>query len=110
LTELVRGNEQGLLEKLLPLVRRQNVTLDLHRVRRIDAGGITALLSLHASAREAGHRFTVVNLSPHVAEMLSLVGLKPLLESHIAVLKSHSGMGLGHPAGRKFPSRLMIPA
>ena len=44
--ELVRGREKELLAWLTPLVRRQSVTLDLGRVRSIDAAGISALLSL----------------------------------------------------------------
>lgn len=91
LTELVRGSEQGLLERFTPLVRRQSLTLDLGCVRRIDAAGIAALISLHANAYEAGHCFTVVNPTQHVAEILSLVGLDQILLSHNAVERSHSG-------------------
>jgi anti-anti-sigma factor len=91
LTELVRGNEQELLAWLSPLVRRQSVTLDMSSVERIDAAGIAALISLHASAHETGHSFAVANLSPHVAEILALVGLERILVSHNAVTKSHSG-------------------
>jgi anti-anti-sigma factor len=90
LTELVRGNEGGLLAWLSPLVRRQDVSLDLSAVKRIDAAGIAALISLHASAHEAGYCFTVMNLSPHVAEVLVLVGLERILSSHNAVRKSYS--------------------
>jgi anti-anti-sigma factor len=110
LTELILGNEQSLLARLTPLVRRHSVTLDLSRVQRIDAGGVTALVSLYASAREAGHCFTVANLSPHVAETLRLVGLKRILLSHIAVRKPYSGIRIEHPVERKYPSRLLIPA
>jgi anti-anti-sigma factor len=87
LTELVRGNEEGLLAWLSPLVRRQSVTLDMSLVERIDAAGIAALISLHASALQAGHSFRVANLSPHVAEILALVGLERTLVSHNAVNK-----------------------
>jgi anti-anti-sigma factor len=110
LTELIRGNEESLLAWLIPLVRRHSVTLDLSRVRRIDACGVSALVSLYESARAAGHCFTVANLSPHVAEILRLVGLKHILQSHIAVKKSHFGISCERPAARKYPSRLMIPA
>lgn len=98
LTELVRGHEQGLLERFTPLVRRQSVTLDLSRVQRIDAAGIAALISLHANAYEAGHCFTVVNPTPHVAEILSLVGLERILSSRNAVRKSHPGPCFECPA------------
>jgi anti-anti-sigma factor len=98
LTELVRGNEEVLLARLLPLVRRQSVTLDLSLVERIDAAGIAVLITLYASAHEAGNHFNVTNLSPHVAEILALVGLERILESHNAVIKSHSGPRFEHHA------------
>ena len=79
-TELVRDNERLLLERLLPLVERCCVMLDLHTVRRIDAAGIAALISLYRAACEAGHTFTVSNPSPHVAEVLALVGLARILQ------------------------------
>jgi anti-anti-sigma factor len=109
-TELVRGNEQKLLARLSARVRLQNVTLNLERVERIDAAGISALLSLYASARAAGHLFTVINPAPHVAEILSLVGLRRVLLSRIVVTKSHPGARCDAPSARKHPSRLEIPA
>jgi anti-anti-sigma factor len=98
LTELVRGNEEYLLDLLSPLVRRQSVMLDLGRVERIDAAGIAALISLYGNAHEAGHFFSVTNPSPHVAEILALVGLDRILLSHIVVAESHSGPIFERPA------------
>ena len=91
LTELVRGQERRLLEKMMPLVRSQSVTLDLSPVERIDAAGIAALISLYCGARETGHIFTVCNASPRVAEILALVGLDRILLSQYAVQIPHSG-------------------
>lgn len=98
LTELVLGCEEGLVERFAPLARRQSVTLDISRVRRIDAAGISALLSLYASAREAGHRFTLANPSPRVAEILALVGLERILLSRPEAWKSHSELCFESPA------------
>ena len=98
LTELVRGNEQGLLARLTPLVRRQSVILDLGRVQRIDAAGVAALISLHANAYEAGHCFSVVNTTPRVSEILSLVGLERILVSRNVVERSYSDSCLERPA------------
>jgi len=98
LTELVRGNEQALLARLTPLVRRQSVILDLGRVQRIDAAGVAALISLHANAYEAGHCFTVVNTTPRVAEILSLVGLERILVSRNTVERSYPDSCLERPA------------
>jgi anti-anti-sigma factor len=81
ITELVRGTEQELLERLQPQVRRQNVTLDLEHVSRIDAAGLAALITLYCDACQAGYRFTISNPSRHIREILGLVGLDALLVS-----------------------------
>jgi anti-anti-sigma factor len=91
LTELVRGQDQRLLDRMEPLVRQQSIALDLHSVQRIDAAGISALISLYRSACEAGHRFTVSNASPRVAEILALVGLDRILLAQDRMDVSHSG-------------------
>jgi anti-anti-sigma factor len=81
LTELVRGNEKLLLAHLEPLVRRQNVLLDLAHVARIDAAGLAALITLYCDACKAGYRFAIVHPSSHVREILAIVGLDKLLVS-----------------------------
>ncbi|MDE3188165.1 MAG: STAS domain-containing protein [Acidobacteriota bacterium] len=96
--ELVRGQEQILLERLMPLVRQQNVILDLRHVERIDAAGIAALISLYACALNAGRDFTVSHASPRIEEILALVGLDHILLSHNAVPNSPSEPRFGRPA------------
>lgn len=81
LRELVRGEEQCLVERLTPIVRQQSVMLDLSHVERIDAAGIAALISLYGSAQSTGHDFHVVRASNRVAEILTLVGLDHFLLS-----------------------------
>jgi anti-anti-sigma factor len=81
ITELVRGNEQQLLDRLQPMVRREDVTLDLAHVARIDAAGLAALITLYCDACKAGYRFAIANPSRHVREILALVGLDALLVS-----------------------------
>lgn len=88
--ELTRGREKELLAWLAPMVRRQSVTLDMHAIQRIDAAGISALVSLYSSARQAGHRFSVMHPSPRVAEVLKLVGLERILIFHRAACKNPS--------------------
>ena len=78
-TELVRGQEQELVERLGPLVRGESVSLDLGGVERIDAAGLAALITLYCDACKAGHRFTVVRPGRHVREILRVVGLDKLL-------------------------------
>ncbi|HUY95899.1 MAG TPA: STAS domain-containing protein [Terracidiphilus sp.] len=78
-TELVRGTEERLVTLLAPLVQRQSVALDFGKIERIDAAGIAALITLYTDAIHSGHSFTVCNLSAHVAEILSVVGLAPIL-------------------------------
>jgi anti-anti-sigma factor len=82
-TELVRGNETAFLERVMPIVRRKCVVLNLEAVKRIDAAGLAALITLYCTARESGHDFTILNPSSHVAEILAVVGLdKILLTQH----------------------------
>lgn len=83
--ELIRGQEQRLLERIAPLTREHNVWLDLHGVDRIDAAGIAALIALYTCAHNAGHNLLVINASPRVAEILSLVGLDRVLFGSDAV-------------------------
>jgi anti-anti-sigma factor len=96
--QLVRGQDAVLLECLGPLVRKCNVALDLSNVERIDAAGITALLSLYQSARESGHRFSLTNVSARVAQILAVVGLDRHLVSHNAVQDLHRGSQSRRPA------------
>jgi ABC-type transporter Mla MlaB component len=77
--ELVRGTEHSLLERLMPMVRRQSVALDLAPVARIDAAGLAALVTLYCEACKAGHSFTVSQPGRHVREILCLVGLDRIL-------------------------------
>lgn len=77
--ELIRGHEQILVERISPMVRAQNVALDLSEVERIDAAGIAALITLYGHAQKAGYHFSVVNAPPRVAEILAIVGLDHIL-------------------------------
>lgn len=77
--ELVRGQEQGFLERLVPVVQRQSVLLDLESVERIDAAGLAALITLYCDASKSGHSFSVEHPRRHVRELLSVVGLDRVL-------------------------------
>lgn len=79
--ELVRGREEEFLAQLRPLVVRQNVTLDLEEMQRIDAAGVAALIALYCDACKSGYRFAIVNPSPRVNEILHMVGLDAILVS-----------------------------
>lgn len=84
LHELVRGQEREFVERISPVVERQNVTLDLGHLERIDAAGIAALITLYGHAHRAGNEFRVVNASHRIAEILTIVGLDRILLSHDA--------------------------
>jgi len=83
LHELVRGQEQRLLKELEPVVRNTSLTLDMRPIERIDAAGISSLISLYGAAHAAGHQFAIVNASARVAEILQIVGLDRILISRI---------------------------
>jgi anti-anti-sigma factor len=98
LNELVKGQDQPLLARIEPLVAQQSVELDLSPVERIDAAGIAALVTLYATACQAGHTFTISNVSPRVMRILALVGLDRILLSQNAVRNSYSGPQLQRSA------------
>jgi anti-anti-sigma factor len=97
-SELVRGQEQETVSQLAPLVREQSVTLDLRKVRRIDAAGLAALITLYCDACKAGHRFRITNPSHHVAELLALVRLDVLLVSRESEVFAGAGLQLQESA------------
>jgi anti-anti-sigma factor len=86
--QLLRGEDAGLVERIGPLVLQSSVTLDLAGVDRIDAAGISMLVTLYSGASQAGHCFNVINASPRVVQILAVVGLDRLLVSHHAVQNS----------------------
>jgi anti-anti-sigma factor len=96
LTELVRGQDRALVERLEPLVLQQSIELNLNTVERIDAAGIAALVTLYATACQAGHSFSLSHVSPRVTKILALVGLDRILLPPNAVGTSHCS----HPAQR----------
>jgi anti-anti-sigma factor len=77
--ELVRGTEAQIMRELLPRVRQESIALNLSGVERIDAAGIAALITLYCSSVEAGRDFSIVAPSPHVLELLQIVGLDSIL-------------------------------
>jgi anti-anti-sigma factor len=89
LTELVRGCDRRLVDRLTPHVRRQSIAVDFHSVERIDAAGIAALITLYADARQAGHHFSIFNVAPRVVEILAIVGLDRILLSRSAPCESN---------------------
>ena len=56
------------------------VVLDLSEVETIDAGGLTALVSLHHWTRNRGIQLKLVNPSHFVNEMLERTGLNHVFE------------------------------
>jgi anti-anti-sigma factor len=98
LSELVRGEERNLLESIGPLVSCQSIILDLGGVERIDAAGISALIQLYATALQAGHEFTLISVSPRVAQILALVGLDRILLSQDVARLSHSDVQMDRSA------------
>jgi len=97
-TELVRGNDDQLVGMMAPLVRKHSVLLDMARVRRIDAAGIAALISVYGYARDAAHTFRICNVTPHVTEILKLVSLDHILITRGEARARHKEACLECPA------------
>ena len=56
------------------------VVLDLSEVESLDAGGLTALVSLHHWSRNHGIQLKLVNPSPFAHEMLARTGLNRVFD------------------------------
>jgi anti-anti-sigma regulatory factor len=93
-SELVRGLENQVLDRVKPLVRNQSVMLDMRHVERIDAAGIAALITLYCVARQANHEFTVSHTTARVEEILTLVGVKHLLAAGYEEADSDDSLSL----------------
>jgi anti-anti-sigma factor len=89
--ELVLGHERDLVVRVAPLVRAQSVALDLAEIERVDAAGIAALIELYTIACQAGHGFSILNATPHVAKLLAVCGLDRFLLSHNVMQDSYCG-------------------
>ena len=98
MSEIVRGSEATLVNEMGPVVSRQDLSLDLSSVERIDAAGIAALISLYKLGKESGHRFNVLNVAPRVYELLALVGLEAILISHNANITAEPGCRMAQNA------------
>jgi anti-sigma B factor antagonist len=67
---IVRGEEVCTLRNAVVSERDTRiVVLDLSEVESVDAGGLTALVSLHHWTRDRGIQLKLVNPSPFVQEM-----------------------------------------
>lgn len=78
-SELVRGKENQLLCIALPLIEQTDLTLDMSSVNTMDAAGIGALVYLLQRADYHQNTLALVNASPRVRELLSLVHLDSIL-------------------------------
>jgi len=96
--ELVRGREHEFIEELQPLVHSQSVCLDLGKIERIDAAGLSALITVYCDACKAGHRFAIANPSPRVREILALVGLDRILVEPVPAASAPALMELEQSA------------
>ena len=78
---LVRGEAvRSLQDAVVSVGDVRIIMLDLSAVKMMDAGGLTALVSLHLWAQAQNKQFKVINPSRLVCQMLSLTHLDSVLE------------------------------
>jgi anti-sigma B factor antagonist len=79
---LVSDFTQVLKEEVRPLLDRSTpVILDFTAVTHLDSSGLGTVVSLYVSAKTHGCKLGLVNLSPHVRELLGLTHLLSALET-----------------------------
>jgi anti-anti-sigma factor len=78
-SKLIRGEEDRLLVLALPMLEECGLTLDMSKVREMDAAGIGTLVFLWQCAERADKPFALVNPSRRVMQLLALVHLDDIL-------------------------------
>jgi anti-sigma B factor antagonist len=79
--KLTAGYTELLHAEVKPhLARAQRVVLDLTNLTYMDSMGLGAIASLYVSARTAGCRLELVNLSKRIRELFSITNMLSLFE------------------------------
>ena len=73
--QFVRGETEILSNAMCSLPEVSTVILDLAGVSIVDAGGLGALLELHAQAESKGIRFELMNVTKWVSKVLEVTRL-----------------------------------
>jgi anti-anti-sigma factor len=74
------GEIKALVKPLIPLGGR--IVLDFNDLKQLDSSGLGALVGLKASAVREGYcKLVLVNLSPHVRELLRITNLTQMFAS-----------------------------
>jgi anti-sigma B factor antagonist len=73
------GALQAAVKNLLP--HTKHIVLDLTDLTQMDSFGLGTIVGLYVSARAAGCRLELINLSKRVRELLSITNLLSLFES-----------------------------
>ena len=73
--QVVRGETEILSDAVNSLPEVSTVILDLAGVTAVDAGGLGALLALHAQAESKGIRFELMNVTKWVSQVLQVTRL-----------------------------------
>lgn len=63
----------------LPDTKR--VILDFTKLTRVDSSGLGTVVALYISAKNAGSRLEIINLSPRVRELFGLTNLLSIFEA-----------------------------
>jgi anti-sigma B factor antagonist len=78
---IVAGDENAVLRKaVLPQAACSTLVLDLAAVAGIDAGGLGALLGLHASTRANGMQLKLMNVPNIIQQVLEVTHLDRVLD------------------------------
>jgi len=82
----------GLLAAADPHVRAADCVLDLAAVPALDSAALTVVLGLVRTARETGHRFSIVNAPEVFGSLAALYGVDELLSQYLtpSVTSAHA--------------------
>ena len=73
---LVMGENDQLQSKIRELIPdNKRIVLDLTELTMMDSNGLGTLVRLYVTARSAGCNLELINLGPHVRELLGMTNL-----------------------------------
>ena len=80
----IKSNTAELLRTTVKPLTAHNktVVLDLTNVNYLDSSGLGTIVGLYVSTKRAGCKLKLINLSPRVKELFSLMRLAEVLEAH----------------------------
>lgn len=83
----------GTLQEAVNAAPAHGLILDLTEVPSVDSMAVGALVRAYVSCTKAGRKLALVGLNHRIRNVLQIVGVDPLFETHATVAEAESSLG-----------------